>query len=307
MKIATLEENIYDGKSTNNRINKRKYRKHSMSPFCGMSPNVEKNIEFFNRVNNVGDAPASDAGMNGNGGGEGMGESLQEDYNEELGYDPDVVKNMVEKYQDYLKRDNYTAVFNDLSNDPDWPSEDESDFLNFLYSLDINPLDHMTIILDEMFCGYKFPEVCRNLVLPSKITSVGWAAFCDTNLHSIDMSQTQIVKLSDNCFEDSYSLKSIILPNTLKHIGDSAFLRTGITTMIIPEGVKSIDSGAFIDCSNLTEIELPASLKDIGDDNFNSNGKILTIYAPKGSYAAEWVKETYDFAVAHGRIKLIER
>lgn len=68
-------ENIYDGKKSNNKINKRKYRKHSMSPFCGLAPNVEKNIEMFNKANDTGSVPTSSAGMNGNSGGEGMGES----------------------------------------------------------------------------------------------------------------------------------------------------------------------------------------------------------------------------------------
>lgn len=77
MKIKPLEENIYAG-DNNNKKNKRKY-KHAMSPFCSLNAgNVEKNIEMFNHMSNVGDAPSSAGGDNG---GAGMGESLM---NEDL-------------------------------------------------------------------------------------------------------------------------------------------------------------------------------------------------------------------------------
>jgi len=74
MKIRPLKENIYAG-DNNNKKNKRKY-KHAMSPFCNLNAgNVEKNVEMFNHINDVGDAPSSAGGDNG---GAGMGESLNE-------------------------------------------------------------------------------------------------------------------------------------------------------------------------------------------------------------------------------------
>lgn len=51
MKFKIIKENIYDGKNTNNKINKRKYKKHSMSPFISLDAgNVEYNINMFNKA-----------------------------------------------------------------------------------------------------------------------------------------------------------------------------------------------------------------------------------------------------------------
>lgn len=101
-------ENIYDGKKSNNKINKRKYRKHSMSPFCGLAPNVEKNIEMFNKANTTGSVPTSSAGMNGNSGGEGMGESYKPTYT--YSYIGPVYR--FEKLYDTLKEPVYTTAQN---------------------------------------------------------------------------------------------------------------------------------------------------------------------------------------------------
>ena len=54
MKFKLLEEkdfnqSIYSGKDSNNEINKKKYKKHSMSPFVSLDAgDVEHNIEVFN-------------------------------------------------------------------------------------------------------------------------------------------------------------------------------------------------------------------------------------------------------------------
>jgi len=49
MKIQ--DGNIYVGKNSNNNINKRKYKKHSMSPFTSLNAgNVEYNISMFNKA-----------------------------------------------------------------------------------------------------------------------------------------------------------------------------------------------------------------------------------------------------------------
>ena len=75
MKI--INENIYAG-NTNNKINKKKYKKHSQSPFTTLDAgNVEKNVEFFNHMNSMEANINSSAGMNGN----TVSESLLEDTN----------------------------------------------------------------------------------------------------------------------------------------------------------------------------------------------------------------------------------
>ena len=55
-----IRENIYAGKNSNNAINKRKYKKGAMSPFVSLDAgDVDYNISFFNKINNVGSSTES--------------------------------------------------------------------------------------------------------------------------------------------------------------------------------------------------------------------------------------------------------
>ena len=96
------------------------------------------------------------------------------------------------------------------------------------------------------------------------------------------------------------NLTSISLPSSLKSIEEVAFASTGITSLIIPEGVTEIKSGIAKDCyltelslpSTLTtlpdyslsyifsleEITVPASIDSIGQNVFSNCSSLKTIY-----------------------------
>lgn len=83
--------------------------------------------------------------------------------------------------------------------------------------------------------------------------------------------------LSDGTVEITYykgTDANVVIPETIDgytvtSIGDSAFLmRTGITSVEIPETVKYIGAKAFSNCSGITEIVLPESIRTIGDEAF---------------------------------------
>lgn len=54
----------------------------------------------------------------------------------------------------------------------------------------------------------------------------------------------------------------------IKVIKADAFKDDVISSIIIPDGVTTIESGAFMDCTNLRSITLPDSVTTIGDDAF---------------------------------------
>lgn len=59
-------------------------------------------------------------------------------------------------------------------------------------------------------------------------------------------------------------LKEIILPNTIKEIGENAFDKcTGLASVTIPNSVTTIGRCAFYDCSELTSITIPDSVTTI--------------------------------------------
>ena len=60
-------------------------------------------------------------------------------------------------------------------------------------------------------------------------------------------------------------LESIILPNSVKVIGTSAFRDRGnLTTIIIPDNVTTIKEYAFDSCTKLTSLEIGSKVEEIG-------------------------------------------
>jgi len=145
---------------------------------------------------------------------------------------------------------------------------------------------------------------CRsltNVVIPNSVTSIGTGAFqaCDilenvsfgsgvTNISSIIFVEPGLyscpalssltvdinnpVYFSEgNCIirRSNNSLvlgcKNSIIPNTVAHIGDSAFERcVGLENIIIPESVISIGNFAFMSCTNLSNITISEGVNTFG-------------------------------------------
>lgn len=65
-------------------------------------------------------------------------------------------------------------------------------------------------------------------------------------------------------------LKKVIIPDTVKIIGDSSFSESALIEINIPEGVSRIDENAFAKCKQLTSIKMLNSVMSIGDKAFYS-------------------------------------
>ena len=72
-------------------------------------------------------------------------------------------------------------------------------------------------------------------------------------------------------FGNCRNLTSITIPNSVTTIGIHAFSVTGLTTLDIPEGVKTIAEYAFESCDNLTAVSIPHSVTSIGAYAFVSS------------------------------------
>ena len=79
-----------------------------------------------------------------------------------------------------------------------------------------------------------------------------------------------VTKIGNDAFAgtgDKYI--KIILPSTLKEIGDRAFYYcTSLTEIEIPDGVTSIGKQAFYSCFHLARVNIPESVTSIGDGAF---------------------------------------
>ncbi len=77
--------------------------------------------------------------------------------------------------------------------------------------------------------------------------------------------------IGEYTFKNCTALENVSLPVTLKSIGKYAFQNCAITNLVIPEGVTTIDYGAFLDNGKLIAVSLPSTLTRIGVD-WNADG-----------------------------------
>lgn len=78
------------------------------------------------------------------------------------------------------------------------------------------------------------------------------------------------------------NLTSIVLPNSVKTIESEAFSGcTSLKSVVIPNSVEYINSEAFKDCSSLTSIELPNSLLELYNSPFGGCSSLTSLTIPK--------------------------
>ena len=63
-------------------------------------------------------------------------------------------------------------------------------------------------------------------------------------------------------YQDSY-LEGVVIPDSVKEIGDFSFARSGISSVEIPPSVTDIGYAAFYECMTLSEVSIPSSVKNI--------------------------------------------
>lgn len=148
--------------------------------------------------------------------------------------------------------------------------------------------DNMTVVNKWAF------RDCPKLsyVYFSKKTAALWDfAFAQNpELRCALIRNTEINTLYQSAFYKCSSLEYVSLPVTLKTIGVSAFEKTSVKSVVIPENVTSVKNRAFADNRSLREVYIPEGVQKFGEEIFNGseNVKIYVIAnSPAENYCAE--------------------
>lgn len=142
---------------------------------------------------------------------------------------------------------------------------------------------------DLTICRWAF-NGCTSLtsiVLPSTLKRF------DNNGHFKDCKKLASVTFKENnkltdlggyCFENCTNLKTINLsPLKTVTIMRGVFKGSGITSIIFPPKVESIQDEVFMNCASLTNIVIPASVTTIGQRGFINNTALKTVDFEEGS------------------------
>lgn len=119
-------------------------------------------------------------------------------------------------------------------------------------------------------------------VFPASLDSIGYACFyaCKA-FKEVDLSNTQITKVSGKCFDVCESLTTITLPTTVTSIGKSAFAYCYYLKKVKVAGhsedvglhylnLTEIGDEAFYLCQVIVDVQFPATLQRIGKKAFAS-------------------------------------
>ncbi len=125
--------------------------------------------------------------------------------------------------------------------------------------------------------------MCQKLkdigVSGEKITNLGSGAFANTSLENFTLSE-EITEIPRICFAGT-AITSIILPENLKVIGSGAFSSCeNLGNVVIPDSVEEIGGTAFRGCINLTSIVIPQKVEIIGAGTFMECENLESVILP---------------------------
>lgn len=90
-------------------------------------------------------------------------------------------------------------------------------------------------------------------------------------IKTADNQQYTVVGIGNFAFSLCSNLTSITIPEGVKSVGEQAFTGCGsLTTVNLPSSLTSIARGAFCECRQLSNIQLPEALREIGQEAFVS-------------------------------------
>ena len=82
----------------------------------------------------------------------------------------------------------------------------------------------------------------------------------------------QVTKIGDNFLLGNYDIEKIVIPDSITEIGEFAFHKTGITSIILGNNITKIGDYSFSYCRSLSNIIIPKSINVIGKEAFLGSG-----------------------------------
>ncbi len=113
-----------------------------------------------------------------------------------------------------------------------------------------------------------------------KVTFLDTRAFSGTGLRKIILPST-MKTIGNGCFEKCAGLTEVILPESLNYIRPNAFNQcSSLKSITVPGGVKTLEGAVFSGCTGLTEAVLSEGVREIGFIDFYNCSSLKSICIP---------------------------
>jgi len=91
-----------------------------------------------------------------------------------------------------------------------------------------------------------------------------------------------VIRIASFAFYNAKKMIKVILPDSLKEIGNGAFSGClNLTTVVFPDSLKAIRGSGFSRCAKLKNIFLPDQLKEIGESSFDGCSNLQKVLLPE--------------------------
>lgn len=118
----------------------------------------------------------------------------------------------------------------------------------------------------------------KTIVIPKTVTDIKVTAFLADNIENIEIDSENPAYFGDGSYIAEVTTKTLIYGNStgyipddgsVEHIGNRAFYRRNIPNIVIPEGIKTIATGAFYYNRNIKSVTIPSTVTSISSNAFN--------------------------------------
>lgn len=122
----------------------------------------------------------------------------------------------------------------------------------------------------------------RSVVIEKGVETIGKSAFeyC-TALSDVALPNT-LSEINDYAFYHCESLEKISLSRAMYTTGWSSFEGSGLRTVTVPEGIRTIGERTFACCTQLTSVSLPSTLEYIEMGAFMDCSALTSLKIPDG-------------------------
>lgn len=128
---------------------------------------------------------------------------------------------------------------------------------------------------------YSGREQITAVVVDRGVTGIGAYAFYGcVNLGDITLPEG-LTAIGEYAFKGCSALGRVEILSGMTTLGSSAFEESGVTEVVLPEGLKTIEYGAFYNCANLRGVSLPSTLQNLGGYAFYKCSALTAIILPQ--------------------------